>query len=93
MNEQEYEEGIDNAQKSEDEEDDGVYQDNEEGTEEEMEERLRQANGEQNNVYITAVDVSNQDDEIFRMYTREEIDNFKCIFDMFDSEKSGFVDT
>jgi Ca2+-binding EF-hand superfamily protein len=27
------------------------------------------------------------------MYTREEIDNFKCIFDMFDPEKTGFVDT
>lgn len=27
------------------------------------------------------------------MYTREEIDNFKCIFDMFDPEKTGLVDT
>jgi Ca2+-binding EF-hand superfamily protein len=26
------------------------------------------------------------------MYSREEIDNFKCIFDMFDAEKSGSVD-
>lgn len=27
------------------------------------------------------------------MYSREEIDNFKCIFDMFDPEKTGLVDT
>jgi hypothetical protein len=23
-------------------------------------------------------------DDIFKQYTREEIENFKCIFDMFD---------
>lgn len=32
-------------------------------------------------------------EEIFKQYTREEIENFKCIFDMFDAEKSGSVDT
>ena len=26
------------------------------------------------------------------MYSKEEIENFRCIFDMFDKEKSGFVD-
>ena len=25
------------------------------------------------------------------MYSKEEIENFRCIFDMFDKEKSGFV--
>ena len=31
--------------------------------------------------------------EILKYYSREEIENFKCIFDMFDAEKSGSVDT
>ena len=26
------------------------------------------------------------------MYSDEEIENFKCIFDMFDKDKSGFID-
>jgi hypothetical protein len=43
-------------------------------------------------VYISAEDVANQNEQIFKMYSREEIDNFKCIFDMFDAEKSGSVD-
>ena len=25
------------------------------------------------------------------MYSKEEIENFRCIFDMFDKDKSGFV--
>ena len=32
-------------------------------------------------------------EEIFKYYSREEVENFKCIFDMFDAEKSGSVDT
>ena len=30
--------------------------------------------------------------DIFKMYSKEEIENFRCIFDMFDKEQSGFVD-
>jgi Ca2+-binding EF-hand superfamily protein len=26
------------------------------------------------------------------MYTEEELDNFKCIFDMFDKDKTGYID-
>ena len=26
------------------------------------------------------------------MYSKEEIENFRCIFDMFDKDKTGFVD-
>jgi calmodulin len=26
------------------------------------------------------------------MYSDEEIENFRCIFDMFDKDKSGFID-
>lgn len=32
------------------------------------------------------------DENIFNVYSEEEIDNFKCIFDMFDKDKSGFID-
>ena len=32
------------------------------------------------------------DNKIFKAYSQEEIENFKCIFDMFDSQKTGFVD-
>jgi len=32
------------------------------------------------------------DKNIFNVYSEEEIDNFKCIFDMFDKDKSGFID-
>lgn len=90
MNEMEY---ADNAQaQEEDQEEDGIYQDNEEGAEEDIDDQLRQANAEASNVYISAEDVANQNEQIFKMYSREEIDNFKCIFDMFDAEKSGSVD-
>ena len=74
------------------EDDDGVYQDNDENGDDELEERMQMANAQANNVYITAVDLP-ENDEIFKQYTREEIENFKCIFDMFDQEKSGSVDT
>jgi len=81
-----------NAQIEEMEEDeDGVYQDNEEGGDD-MEERMQMANNQANNFQISAVDIP-ENDEIFKQYTREEIENFKCIFDMFDPEKSGSVDT
>lgn len=53
---------------------------------------MQLANAQANNVYITAVDLP-ENDEIFKQYTREEIENFKCIFDMFDQEKTGQVDT
>ena len=29
---------------------------------------------------------------MFNLYSDEEIENFKCIFDMFDKDKSGFID-
>jgi hypothetical protein len=29
---------------------------------------------------------------IFNLYTEDEIENFKCIFDMFDKEKNGFIE-
>lgn len=34
----------------------------------------------------------NGEGNIFNLYSEEEIDNFKCIFDMFDKEKTGFID-
>ena len=30
--------------------------------------------------------------DIFQMYSKEEIENFRCIFEMFDKDKTGFVD-
>lgn len=32
------------------------------------------------------------DGNIFNLYSEEEIENFKCIFDMFDKDKSGFIE-
>ena len=29
--------------------------------------------------------------EIFKAYNQEELENFKCIFDMFDKDKTGYV--
>lgn len=29
--------------------------------------------------------------EIFKAYNQEELENFRCIFDMFDKDKSGYV--
>jgi hypothetical protein len=68
------------------EDDEGVYQDNEELGEDDIEERMQDAQ---------ATNMANlpQDDEIFKQYSREEIENFKCIFDMFDQDKTGSVDT
>lgn len=93
MNETEYALQNNNAQIEEMEEDeDGVYQDNDEGGDDEIEERLQKPNVQPNNFNIATSDMQDNDD-IFKQYTREEIENFKCIFDMFDQEKSGSVDT
>lgn len=55
-----------NAQIEEmEEDDDGVYQDNEEGGDDDIEERMQMANAQANNVYITAVDLP-ENDEIFK---------------------------
>lgn len=29
---------------------------------------------------------------VFQHYSEEEIDNFKCIFEMFDKDRNGFID-
>lgn len=29
---------------------------------------------------------------VFSLYSEEEIENFRCIFDMFDKDKSGFIE-
>ena len=31
-------------------------------------------------------------DNIFGMYSEEEIENFRCIFEMFDKDKTGFIE-
>lgn len=41
-------------------------------------------------MYISGADLP-ESNEIFKQYSREEIENFKCIFDMFDQEKTGSV--
>ena len=28
---------------------------------------------------------------MFALYSEEEIENFRCIFEMFDKEKTGFI--
>ena len=33
----------------------------------------------------------NEEDKVFQMYSREEVENFRMIFIMFDPEKTGFV--
>lgn len=82
-----------NAQIEEmEEDDDGVYQDNDEGGDDDIEERMQMANTQANNFQLSGAEIP-ENDEIFKQYTREEIENFKCIFDMFDQEKSGSVDT
>ena len=35
---------------------------------------------------------ANDGTTIFQKYSDEEIENFKCIFEMFDKEKTGFID-
>ncbi len=36
--------------------------------------------------------ISDQNENIFQKYSEEEIENFKCIFEMFDKEKTGFIE-
>jgi len=36
--------------------------------------------------------VKEEDESIFNAYSQEEIDNFKVIFEMFDKDKSGFIE-
>lgn len=33
----------------------------------------------------------NEQERVFEMYSREEIENFRMIFEMFDPNKTGFV--
>lgn len=33
----------------------------------------------------------NDEEKVFQMYSREEIENFRMIFEMFDPNKTGFV--
>lgn len=35
---------------------------------------------------------NNEEIDISSQYTKEEIENFRCIFEMFDKDKSGFVE-
>lgn len=37
------------------------------------------------------LDIAADEFNIFNQYSKEEIDNFQCIFDMFDKDKTGFV--
>ena len=37
------------------------------------------------------IDINAEEFNIFNQYSKEEIDNFKCIFDMFDKDKTQFV--
>lgn len=39
------------------------------------------------------IDNTNNDEiNIFSLYSEEEIENFRCIFEMFDKEKTGYID-
>lgn len=31
------------------------------------------------------------ENDVFKMYSQEEIENFRCIFDMFDKDRTGYV--
>ena len=45
--------------------------------------------------YLTfyLIDNTNNDEiNIFSLYSEEEIENFRCIFEMFDKDKSGFIE-
>lgn len=37
------------------------------------------------------LDINADEFNIFNQYSKEEIDNFKCIFDMFDKDKTKVV--
>ena len=34
---------------------------------------------------------NNGEPNIFALYSEAELDNFRCIFDMFDKDKSGYI--
>lgn len=40
---------------------------------------------------IFPIDINADEFNIFQQYSEEEIENFKCIFDMFDKDKTGVV--
>lgn len=40
---------------------------------------------------VDCIDLNEGEENIFSMYSEEEVENFKCIFDMFDRDKSGFI--
>jgi Ca2+-binding EF-hand superfamily protein len=42
-------------------------------------------------INIFAIDINADEFNIFQQYSEEEIENFKCIFDMFDKDKTGVV--
>jgi Ca2+-binding EF-hand superfamily protein len=31
------------------------------------------------------------ENSVFKVYSQDEIENFRCIFDMFDKERTGYV--
>ncbi len=43
-------------------------------------------------IYCVIVDVAVNEQNLFNAYTDEEIENFRCIFEMFDKDKSGYID-
>ena len=43
-----------------------------------------------NNIAVSLAE-ENDEDKVFQMYSREEVENFRMIFIMFDPEKTGFV--
>lgn len=42
-------------------------------------------------IIFSVIDINAEEFNIFNQYTQEEIDNFKQIFDMFDTQKTGCV--
>ncbi len=44
---------------------------------------------------MSFLDLNNQDigeSNVFGMYSEAELDNFRCIFEMFDKDKSGYIE-
>ncbi len=37
-------------------------------------------------------EAENKDNDIYGLYSEEEIENFRVIFDMFDKDHTGFID-
>jgi len=44
-----------------------------------------------NPYFKLTLDINADEFNIFNQYSKEEIDNFKCIFDMFDKDKTKVV--